>query len=133
MITRGRFCEISSSLYRPLLYYAIYHDKDDVYQAIIKQFVTKGLTFGFWFIDQLAQLHRHHGTWFSVHHGTGIALATIAAARCEHIEMPPGWEQSVQTQLSVLQYWEGECPAFRKARVVIDTEFHTAMQYMTPT
>ncbi|EXJ90828.1 hypothetical protein A1O1_03933 [Capronia coronata CBS 617.96] len=133
MITRGRFCEISSSLYRPLLYYAIHHDAADTYQTLIKPFVDKCITFGFWFIDQVAQLHRHHGTWWSVHHGSGVSLALIAASRCGHIEMPLGWETSVETHISILRYWEAECPEFAKARMVIETEFDQARAYNAPT
>ncbi|KAH7399863.1 hypothetical protein BKA64DRAFT_642021 [Cadophora sp. MPI-SDFR-AT-0126] len=119
-VIRARVAEIRSWIYRPLMFYAVHRPADDPNQILIRGFVQDSLEYALRGIESVAHRHRHHGTWYALRNGTSAAFRIIAAVKCGHLDVPPGWQKVVLNHVSILKYWEGEALDLARARGILE-------------
>jgi hypothetical protein len=72
-------------------------------------------------IQQWNIRHRHHGTWLMARQSFTSALLLLVARRSGLYEIPEEqYEESVQSSLSTLRFWEDEAPDLRASRLVLE-------------
>jgi hypothetical protein len=117
---RARMLEIKSWIFRPFLFYAVHRGPDDIQQAIVKPLVDQAIVHNIRLIESSSIRHQHHGIWYTCRVSASAALAILAAVRSGHIQVPLGWEDSIQLAIETLVVWEPNAPGdLRKARTVL--------------
>ena len=65
--------------------------------------------------------HRHHGTWLMARQSFASALLLLAARKSGLLESPEEQhEESVQSSLSTLRFWEIEAPDLKASRLILE-------------
>lgn len=70
-------------------------------------------------IMETAIQHRHHGSWFIALGAFRCALSLIAAARSGKVQVPQDWMMSVDTAITVLEFWGQEAVDLQRYRDIL--------------
>ncbi|KAF3393731.1 hypothetical protein F1880_004758 [Penicillium rolfsii] len=127
-LVHGRFLELKSWIYRPLLYYAIHSPREAHNRHMALPYVDKLLTNCVRILRLDLSKHRHHGTWFATRSHLTAALLIMGAVRCGTIALPTDWPAAVHTGLAKLQYWADEAPGVISTIRVIEDFLARSME-----
>lgn len=117
---RARMLELRSWIYRPFLYYIIHSKTEQSQGSIAKPFADQALLYSVRLIECNSIRHRHHGVWYTCRASASAALCILSAVRSDRIEIPMGWEDTVQLAIETLLLWEVDAPGdLRKARIIL--------------
>ena len=120
---QARAMEIKERIYRPFLYRLIHAEEaltpDE--RIVHELLVAKHATTCSQLIHQWSIQHRHHGTWLMSRQSFACALLLLAAQRAGILAISPErYEQSVQSSIATLRFWEREAPDLKAARQMLE-------------
>lgn len=120
---QARALEIKERIYRPFLYRLIHAEISFAPEerSIHESLVTKHAITCSQLIQQWNVQHRHHGTWLMSRQSFACALLLLAARRAGILAMSAEqFEQSVQSSIATLRFWEREAPDLKAARQMLE-------------
>jgi hypothetical protein len=122
--TANRLLEMKSWLYQPFLYYAIHSptlalDAPENYG--LKRFVNAAMECNHSIIQNRSVRHRHHGIWFDIRALVTAAVVLSAVIKSGTLNVPTDWEESINTVIKTLHFWEDESPDLQKTRGVVES------------
>lgn len=118
---QARAIEIRERIYRPFLYLIIHRGTELEAYSSLHRLVQLHATTCHRLIKQWNIRHRHHGTWLMARQSFAAALLLMAARKSEVFNLPEEqYEESIQSSISTLRYWECEAPDLKASRLILE-------------
>lgn len=106
---KSRELHLLMFIYRPFLFIAIHH-LNSLQNPNFQRIVDRGVRCFLRHASVSTLKHRHHGTYLAGRSLLSTGFIILAVLKSGHIEMPLGWQNSLQGILAFLQYWGNEAP-----------------------
>uniref|UniRef100_A0A0B7JT75 Xylanolytic transcriptional activator regulatory domain-containing protein n=1 Tax=Bionectria ochroleuca TaxID=29856 RepID=A0A0B7JT75_BIOOC len=91
---------------RPIVYYALHHDRDMSVPSEIRDLSNKAIDLCARMVHRFLFHTRHGGSWFVVRNCFAYSTIIIAAAlNPDRIDVPSEWRSLIQTTIRTLKHW----------------------------
>lgn len=124
-VTKGRFVDAYEYLYRPLVYCAIHGSSDPALRPYVDKYVYYVTTWS----DTLADVHRHHGTWYYVRFICRVMVVLMGLVKAQVLDRLPVDLDTLMTRCNLLlSRWEGESPDLSAIKDILNTLWMTVSE-----
>lgn len=116
---RARFIDFQERIWRPFLYIQIHTHLPQEDLSTIKVYAEKCVELIQQSLRHASVKHRHHGSWYGARGVFTKSLMLLAAVQSGNVEISSDWTRLIEMSLNLLEYWEGEAPDLRVARLAL--------------
>lgn len=116
---RSRFLDFQERIWQPFLYIQLHADISPADREIVKPRAEKCVELMVQYVRLISIKHRHHGSWYGARQLFTRALLLLAAVQSGNVQVPSDWTVIIELAMNNLEYWEGEAPDLKIARLAL--------------